>query len=185
MRKIVTPVPQKELDEVRRSPQGLITIKTGRYPLEGFRVEEIAPGQYAIKGLEARRQITERISSWREHAIDIIETSGKNLKECHEIAESDELDGAWAAARVLKRLNLIEYHLRWIERDLADQQEPIFGALLTTIQLATDVNFLGAIDEEKAIVARQASLAGALLGPQKKRKSADTGRETQRWHASI
>ena len=67
------------------------------------------------------------------------------------------LDRACAAARVLQQLDLVEIHLKQIERDFADHQlrlQPSLNALYAALILANDVHHLTVVDNEVGITTR-------------------------------
>ena len=145
-------------DKIQQSKRGLLTnvTKYGWGREGGLRLEEIGPGQYAVRPEKPlRQQIADYISFWREWANSEIERAGKNPADYSAIAESNELDGACVAANVLGRLNNIEIYLKQIECDLADQSSLILIAIYEALLLVTDVHQLTVVDSEIAIASTQ------------------------------
>jgi len=144
---------EKKPDQIQQSPRGLLTITTrfGWDREHGLWREETGPGRYDIKGPEPRRLITNYISFWRKFATDLIEASDKKPADYNAIANGDVLDRACAAALVLKQLDLVEIHLRPIDRDFADRSAPILNVLYAALLLASRVHHLTIADHEIAI----------------------------------
>ncbi|MGC2337901.1 MAG: hypothetical protein WA625_19305 [Pseudolabrys sp.] len=145
-------------DKIQQSKRGLLTnvTKYGWGREGGLRLEEIAPGQYAVRPEKPlHQQIADYISFWREWANSEIERAGKNPADYSAMAESNELDGACVAANVLGRLNNIEVYLKQIECDLADQSSLILIAIYEALLLVTDVHQLTVVDSEIAIASTQ------------------------------
>ena len=114
---------------VRQSPKGLLTNTAG--------------DPATIPGFQ--QLVVEAISSWRGWAGGRIEASGKDPEDYHQLAKSDVLDRACAAAHVLRQLDRIEKSLQQLAN------EPVSALAYQTLLLASLVHQATIVDNESGI----------------------------------
>jgi hypothetical protein len=143
-----------------RSPKGLIEIAstTGHSRL----TPTSTPGEFRIEAdSSARQDIDGYIVYLRGWASDMIKADGKEIVEYRRLAQSDVLDRATAAARLLVRLD----RLQVLYRSLSARDQAIAGnVILETLYTATEVHYLTVVDNETPIAARSSQLDGASRG---------------------
>jgi hypothetical protein len=138
----------------RRSPKGLLTeTQAGSAPAS------------------LQQLVNETISSLRDWAAGLIESSGKSPKDYRTLAQGKDIDRVCAAAQVLSQLEKIRNQL-----NRTDRSRPLFGFAYEALLLASLVHRATIVDNETGIHSYRVKVRGITERREERTRKAESDR---------
>jgi hypothetical protein len=160
----------KRRPRTRRSPRNLVAFATEAATFEeaGFALDETEPGHFVIRGQPPGQRVDELLH-WLERiaCLAITEAGGDPVQWPRIIAESDEADPAFVAARVLGKGSRLHQLLRSEEHSASALQ-----LLIHALELLPLVQALPIVENEIAIDAHGKSVEASRRGAAEKATNA-------------